>query len=128
MNIHLPGEKNAQRMACLDTASDVDVISQQVVETLELETESYSGGAIKPLGPITNSYNPERQVTLDWHVVSFFKTYRTTFVVFNEEHSDEFDILLGRDTIKKVKFYKKNHGIWWSSARGEVCLSEEIGD
>ncbi|KAI4262028.1 MAG: hypothetical protein L6R42_002783, partial [Xanthoria sp. 1 TBL-2021] len=126
MVIHLPNDRDAQRMTCLDTCADIDVISHEVVESLKLETESYSGGAIKPFGPIT--YKPERQVTLDWHVATFYKTYRTTFVVFNEEHSDEFDILLGRDTIKKIKFYKKNRGIWWSSARGEVCLSEEIGD
>lgn len=126
MNIHLSGEKNAQRMTCLDTASDVDVISQDVVETLELETEIYPGGAIKPLGPITNSYKPERQVTLDWHVATRHKTYRTTFVVFDEEHSDEFDILLGRDTIERIGFYKRNRKIWLSSACGEVCLSEGI--
>ncbi|KAL8640920.1 MAG: hypothetical protein Q9226_008692, partial [Calogaya cf. arnoldii] len=126
MVIHLPGDRSAQRMTCLDTCADMDAISRDVVETLKLKTESYSGGTIKPLGPPTNSFKPERQVTLDWHVATFNKTYTTTFAVFNEEHSDEFDVLLGLETIERIGFYKKNRNIWLSSSRGEVCLSEDI--
>ncbi|KAL8756085.1 MAG: hypothetical protein Q9199_003184 [Rusavskia elegans] len=124
MVIHLLNERIAQRLACLDTCSDFDVISHQVVDSLHLDTDTYTGEAIRPVGPITNSFKPEKQVTLDWHVAKFPKTYTTTFVVFNEEHSDEFDILLGTATIKKIGFYKKNSKVWWSSAGREVCLSE----
>ncbi|KAL8768483.1 MAG: hypothetical protein Q9209_005274 [Squamulea sp. 1 TL-2023] len=125
MVIHLPNDRKAQRMACLDTCADIDVISHRVVKTLELETVKYSGTRVRPLGPETKSYMPEEQVTLDWHVAKFYKTYTTTFVVFNEEHSNEFDVLLGQETIKKIGFYKRNHKIW-SSAGGEVCPSDEI--
>ncbi|KAL8670138.1 MAG: hypothetical protein Q9168_005303 [Polycauliona sp. 1 TL-2023] len=113
MVIHMPNQDRiAQRLACLDTQADVDVISQEVVDSLRLETDEYTGEAVRPLGPITNMYQPARQVTLEWNVAKFHKTYTTTFVVFNKDHSDEFDLLLGRDTIRKVNFFKKNNGIW----------------
>ena len=112
MIIHLPNGQIRQRLACLDTASDMDLISHHVVDSLNLETEKYTGDAYRPLGPATNIYMPERKVTIDWNVAKFYKTYTTTFAVLDEEHDDEFDILLGVDTIKKIGFYKKNTKIW----------------
>ncbi|KAI4267411.1 MAG: hypothetical protein LQ337_008365 [Flavoplaca oasis] len=128
MIIHLPHGHNRQRLACLDTCSDMDVISHHVVDSLHLETEKYTGDAIRPLGPATNSYMPERKVTIDWNVIRFPKTYTTTFAVLDEDHGDEFDILLGVDTIKKISFYKKNKKVWWMSPRRQVCLSDDIDD
>ena len=124
MVIHLPGEKITQRLACLDTGSDFDIISQQVVDTLDLKTDEYTGVPVQPIGPITNTFMPQEQVTLDWHVATFHKTNTTTFVVFNEEHSDEFDVLLGIGTIGRLGFYLRNKKVFWSSAGREVCLSE----
>ncbi|KAL8894928.1 MAG: hypothetical protein Q9192_003958 [Flavoplaca navasiana] len=125
MIIHLPNGQIRQRLACLDTCSDMDVISHHVVDSLDLETERYRGDAVRPLGPATNIYMPERKVTIDWNVAKFHKTYTTTFAVLDEEHGDEFDILLGLDTIRKIRFYKKNKKIWWTSAGRQVCLSDD---
>lgn len=125
MVIHLPGgEGIAQRLACLDTAADLDVISDKVVDSLHLDTDEYIGDQARPIGPITNSFMPKKQVTLDWHVAKFQKTWTTTFAVFDEEYSDEFDILLGSATISKIGFYKRNKKVFWVSAGREVCLSE----
>ncbi|KAL8889190.1 MAG: hypothetical protein Q9215_003489 [Flavoplaca cf. flavocitrina] len=128
MIIHLPNGLTRQRLACLDTCSDMNVISHNVVDSLQLETEEYTGDAIRPLGPATNTYMPERKVTIDWNVLKFHKTYTTTFAVLDEEYSDEFDILLGLDTIRKIQFYKKNKKIWWTSAGRQLCLSDNTDD
>ncbi|KAL8851885.1 MAG: hypothetical protein Q9221_003208 [Calogaya cf. arnoldii] len=120
----IPGmERNEVRVTCLDTGADIDVISHQVVEDLGLQTEEYTGGIIRPLG---STYQPEGQVTLSWHVSGFSKTYTTTFVVFNEKYSKDFDILLGRFTIQKIGFYKKDTNVWFSSAEGDVPVSQTI--
>ena len=119
MVIHLPGEKTTQRLARLDTASDFDIISQQVVDTLDLEIDEYTGERVQPIGPITNSFMPQGQVTLDWHVATKHKTNTTTFVVFNEEHSDEFDFLLGSTTIGRLEFLIRNTKVYVVSAGRE---------
>ncbi|KAI4230114.1 MAG: hypothetical protein LQ349_006297 [Xanthoria aureola] len=124
MVIHLRGEGIAQRVACLDTASGFDAISDGVVDSLHLDTEEYIGEPAVPLGPTKNSYMPEKQVTLDWHVATFHKTNTTTFVVFDEDHSHGFDILLGLATIGKLGFLTRNKKVYWVSAGREVCLSE----
>ncbi|KAL8782252.1 MAG: hypothetical protein Q9213_005555 [Squamulea squamosa] len=108
MVIHHSGQ-NSQRVTCLDTSADVDIISHQVVEDLGLQPEKYTGGMVRPLG---GAYYPEGQITLSWHVAGFYKTYTTTFAVFNEQYSKDFDVLLGRVTIKKIGFYKKSTDIW----------------
>ncbi|KAL8684630.1 MAG: hypothetical protein Q9224_006223 [Gallowayella concinna] len=124
MALHLPDERPAKRVTCLDGCSDFDVISQQVVDDFKLHTQPYTGVLAKPLG---DSYNPEGEITLSWHVSGFHKTYTTTFVVFNHARSELFDILLGRFTIKKVGFYKKAGNIWLTAADDqEICLSEAI--
>ncbi|KAL8840377.1 MAG: hypothetical protein Q9176_003870 [Flavoplaca citrina] len=125
MIIHLPNERIGQRLACLDTCSEVDLVSHQVVDSLHLETEKYTGVAIKPLGPATNIYKPERKAKIEWHVAKFHKTYTTVFAVLDTAHSEEFDILLGLETINKIGFIKKNRDIWWNSAGRQVCLSDD---
>ncbi|KAL8861931.1 MAG: hypothetical protein Q9178_001801 [Gyalolechia marmorata] len=122
MIIHV-GERNAQRVTCLDTGSDFDVISHQVVVDLGLQPEKYTGERVKPLGGI---YDPEGQITLDWHVLGFNKTYTTTFAVFSNHYSEGFDVLLGRHTIKKIGFYKKESDVWFSSAEGGVRVPRPI--
>ncbi|KAL8635630.1 MAG: hypothetical protein Q9226_009336 [Calogaya cf. arnoldii] len=115
--------KNEVRVTCLDTCADIDVISHQVVKDLGLQTEEYTGGIVRPLG---STYHPEGQVTLSWHVSGFPKTYTTTFVVFNEQYSKDFDILLGRFTIQRIGFYQKDPNVWFSSAEGDVPVSQAI--
>ena len=106
-------EQNAQRVTYLDTCANLDVISHRVVEDLGLQTDKYEGAAVKPLG---GSYQPKRQITLSWHVLNFPKTYTTTFAVFDEQYSKDFDVLLGRFTINKIGFYKKDANVWFSAA------------
>ena len=114
MVIQLPGNHHAQRMTHLDMVAGIEVISGKVVQSLGLGTESCSGRSIKLVGPPMPT-NPKGQVTLDWHVAMFFKTHRSTSLVFNVEHSREFAILLERYTIKKTGFYSKYRVILGSS-------------
>ena len=123
MAIHLNGGRIKQRVTCLDTGADVDVISHQVVEDLGLQPEKYTGNCIYPLG---GEYHPEGQVTLSWHVAGFFKTYTTPFLVFNDQYSKDFDVLLGRHTIKKIGFYEKRKGVWFSAAEGHIPVPQPI--
>ncbi|KAL9617023.1 MAG: hypothetical protein Q9204_008518, partial [Flavoplaca sp. TL-2023a] len=109
-------EQNTQRLARLDTGDDLDAISHRVVEDLGLQTEKYEGAAVKPLG---GSYQPERQITLSWHVLNFPKTYTTTFAVFNEKYSKDFDVLLGRSTIIEIRLYRKAPNLLFSATEGD---------
>lgn len=110
MAIHLPDGARAQRITYLDTGSDVDLIALQVVEELELHKEKYQGPCLHPLGGV---FMPEWQVTFEWHIPKFQrKTYRMTFAVMDEQHSDAFDVLLGHMTICKIRFFERCSQIW----------------
>lgn len=107
MAIHQPRQRF--RVCCLDTGSDIDVISLDVVEDLGLKKDAWEGGKIKPLG---EPFTPVWKVTFDWHIAGFYKTYSTTFVVLDKNHSREFDVLLGHETIEKIGFYLSNGNVW----------------
>ncbi|KAL9014678.1 MAG: hypothetical protein Q9173_000674 [Seirophora scorigena] len=109
MVIHLPDEEIRQRICCLDTASGVDVISHDVVKELRLKKVKYPG---PPLYPFGGFFLPEWQVTFDWHVAKFHKTYTTTFVVLDEQHSKSIEVVLGKSTISKIGFYTKTSYVW----------------
>ncbi|KAL8840467.1 MAG: hypothetical protein Q9176_003793 [Flavoplaca citrina] len=109
MLLHLAGNNSAQRVASLDTAGEVDVISMQTVKSLGLRKKRYEGG---PVGEGRFSSNPQWQTTFDWHVAGFYKTYTSTFVVSEEAHSGDFDIVIGRPTIEEINFYLKSTKIW----------------
>ncbi|KAL8922375.1 MAG: hypothetical protein Q9208_005228 [Pyrenodesmia sp. 3 TL-2023] len=120
MVIHLTGDRNAlvaQRVSCLDTCADLDVISHEVVESLRLKKDRYQGASVHPLGGF---FKPEWQVTFDWHVAGFHKTYTSTFAVLDAKHSGDFDVLLGRATIKDIGFYVTNGKVWMISADEET--------
>ncbi|KAL8819674.1 MAG: hypothetical protein Q9223_001945 [Gallowayella weberi] len=120
--LYLPNERTAQRMTFLDSGSDFDVVSQKVVDDFNLPIQPYTGVLAKPLG---SSYMPEGEITLSWHVSGFHKTYTTKFVVFSKDYSEDFDILLGRFTIKEIGFYKKNGNIWLTASDDrEICVSK----
>ncbi|KAI4260707.1 MAG: hypothetical protein L6R42_003927 [Xanthoria sp. 1 TBL-2021] len=109
MIVHLPRDTIATRMTILDTAAEADIINIKVVESLNLSKEKYEG---PPLAMAMFFYKPEWQTTFDWHVAEFHKVYTTTFVVLDEKHCGDFDIMIGRDTIKRVGFYKRSHMVW----------------
>ncbi|KAL8684678.1 MAG: hypothetical protein Q9218_008192, partial [Villophora microphyllina] len=121
MAIHVAKDEIRQRLACLDTGADVNVISVDVVDSLGLRRETYKGPPLMPLGsPVI----PEWQVTFDWHVANKGKTYTSTFAVLDGSLSGDFDILLGEEEIRDIGFYKVNNKIWFHSAYSEVCVLE----
>ncbi|KAL8950147.1 MAG: hypothetical protein Q9222_003801 [Ikaeria aurantiellina] len=120
MVIHRLNKEPGQRIACLDTCADVDAISHRVVQDLGLRKVPYQGPSVKPLG---GSFQPQWQVTLDWNVAGFPRTYPTTFIVFEEDYSEEFDVLLGKDTIKAVRFYKRNNSVWMTTREGDLPIT-----
>ena len=102
--------KSVARRAKLDTGASVDVMSQAVVKTLDVEMDDYDGPPIKAFG---NTYiKPLGQVKVDWHVSQKYKTYTSQFVVFDDSLTEDFDVLLGDNTIKRVGFFKRNHAVW----------------
>ncbi|KAL9014675.1 MAG: hypothetical protein Q9173_000671 [Seirophora scorigena] len=107
MAIHLP--KQRFRICCLDTGADLDVISLDVVEDLGLKKDAWEGGKVYPVG---ESFTPKWQVTFDWHVAEFQKTYTSTFAVLDKVHSRDFDVLLGHETIENIGFYFTNGRVW----------------
>ncbi|KAI4184946.1 MAG: hypothetical protein LQ348_004457 [Seirophora lacunosa] len=109
MVIHLKDDRQAQRICRLDTSADLDVISLDVFEDLQLPKVKWEKGEIRPLGP---SFTPEWQVTFDWHVATYSKTYTSTFAVLPKELSTELDVLIGYSTIKRIGFYKTNDTVW----------------
>ena len=109
MVLHLAENKFAQRLAVLDTAADVDVTTMQTVESLGLDKERYEGG---PIGAGIFASKPQWQTTLDWHGLGFNKSYTSTFVILEEAHSGDFDILIGKPTIGRVGFYQVNADVW----------------
>ncbi|KAL8957876.1 MAG: hypothetical protein Q9193_004961 [Seirophora villosa] len=107
--IHLPDESIAQRICCVDTVSEVNVISPDVVEELKLEKVEYQGASIQVFGGF---FFPDWQVTFDWHVAGFYKTYTTTFIVLDKQHSRNLEVVLGKSTTQKIGFYEKNINVW----------------
>ncbi|KAL8670136.1 MAG: hypothetical protein Q9168_005301 [Polycauliona sp. 1 TL-2023] len=120
MVIHLPKDDNAMRVTCLDTGADVDVISIHVVNSLGLAKEPYQGPALKPIG---GTYTPQWQVKFDWHVSNFHKTYTSTFAVLDEQHSNDFDVLLGRKSVEEIQFYQVNDKVWLTVAAQPILPS-----
>lgn len=97
-------------MAKLDTGSEFDVMSQDVYNVLDVKMDVYDGPPIKGFG---NTYTkPLGQVKVDWRVSQKYKTYITQFLVCDESVTEDFDVLLGDNTIKKVGFFKRNDAVW----------------
>ena len=109
MAVHRPDGTSENCETYIDTGADADVISTNVVDSLGLTKEEYKG---PPLKTAIFTVQPRWQTTFDWHVASFHKTYTTTFVVLDEEHCGDSDILIGRQSIEAVGFYKVNTDVW----------------
>lgn len=100
-----------QYVAKLDTGSEVDVISEDVIDHLQVGLKSYKGARICPLGE--EPIEPKGEVTLRWHVKDKIKTYTHTFAVLDKSLSTEFDVLLCDKTIGDVGFWIKNKCVWY---------------
>ena len=98
------------RVVKLDTASDVNLISEKVVTELGMSMERYNGPPCSPLGgPLMH---PIGEIELEWHVYKRAKTYTTRFAVLKNDHSRHFDGLFGHETIRIVGFYLTNTDVW----------------
>ena len=120
MVIHLSNEDHSIRVTCLDTGADINVISIDVVNSLHLAKEPYQGPPLKPIG---GTYLPEWQVRFDWHVAQRTKTYTSNFAVLDKDHSGDFDILLGKETVEEIEFYKVNSRVWFNATDDEAELA-----
>lgn len=114
--IHVSQDRLGMRIAKLDTASDVNVISQNVVLELDIEMEPYSGPEVVPIG---KPVKPIGTVKLEWHIAKRKKTYTTDFLVFRADQAKSFDMLLSEAEIKKIGFYKVDSEIWCLSKANE---------
>ena len=110
MAIHMEGEQMLKRMVQLDTGSSVNLLSELVLADLGMPLEPWDGKVI-PLGEGEPIW-PLGKVTLDWHVIGKPKTYKDTFLVIDAASSEDFDVLLSRDTIGRVGFYKTDDKVW----------------
>lgn len=104
MLIHLPSSGAAQSIVYLDLGADLNVISNRIVEDLGLTKDEYKGVAPRSRGRIRE---PEWQVTLDWQCGEFYRKHTSTFAVLATEYSEEFNIILGRKTIKEASLNDK---------------------
>ncbi|KAG8534291.1 uncharacterized protein KY384_001135 [Bacidia gigantensis] len=108
---------NPVRGCKLDTGSKFNVISQRVVESVNLRTEPYNGPDCKPIG--VEKIRPLGQVTFEWKVFEMPVIYCTTFVVLPAKVTESFDTLLGEDTIKEIGFFKENDNVYYLTRPGE---------
>ncbi|KAL8715711.1 MAG: hypothetical protein Q9220_000378 [cf. Caloplaca sp. 1 TL-2023] len=115
-----PKHKAHRRCATLDTGSSIDAISQRIVDECHLETEPYSGGMIRPCG---GSCMPLLQVSLGWKVHGKRRTFRTTFVVLEGRFGEDFDFIIGNETIKNYGFLQRNKEMYLIHREGEVSLT-----
>ena len=106
MVIHLPKGGSKTRIAKLDSGCAVNVVSKSVAEALGMKMEKYDGIEVAPLG---GTMRPLGQLTLDWHVMGKERTYTTTFLVLDTEN---FDVLLGDETIKTLDFYTVTQAVF----------------
>ncbi|KAI4265589.1 MAG: hypothetical protein L6R38_009307 [Xanthoria sp. 2 TBL-2021] len=123
MVLYKAKDETAQRMAYLDTGSTVDLMSIDVVNSLNLRKDPYQGPPLKPMGGF---FMPQWQVTADWHVAKFHKTYTTTFVVMDEKYSIDYDVLLGRSTIGRIGFVTSNNEVYFMTTEGEYRVLEAV--
>lgn len=123
MVIHLDNAEIAQRRAALDTGATPNLISHRVVRDLSLEMSQYVGKKIAPLGEM---FLPIGTVTFEWHVHNRNVTYKTEFAVLEDRYTTDFDILLGKDTISEIGFYRVNDNIFLSNYAGENRLAPAL--
>lgn len=116
MVIHPSQNRIGTRVAKLDTASKVNVLSEDVVNELGMTMEPYLGRDVFPIG---KPVRPMGTVRLEWHIMKRTKTYNTEFLVFNSDLSKDFDVLLSEGEIARIGFYRKNSDVWFLDTTGK---------
>lgn len=118
--LHDDHGKLLRRKGMMDTGSAVDAISCDVVYRLGKEMDPWEGDGLTSI----NGYIlPIGQVTLDWHVYEFGRTYTTSFAVLDANLIPDFDVLLGIKTIRDYKLLMRNKNVCFlSRTQGTLSL------
>ena len=109
MVFHLPTGNVKMAPAKLDTASSVDLISEDTVNRFGMDWDKCECEELFPVGP---PFKPIGKLTLPWNVLNKTKTRVTTFLVLDKKTSQMFDILLSEQTIREVGFYRVDSTVW----------------
>lgn len=104
-------EQCATRICKLDTGASVDLMSEAVFSSLGMSMDDWDGPPLRPFGK-GDSIIPLGKVKVDWHVSQRRKTYTSDFAIFEHSLSNQFDGILGEETIEKVDFYQRNKNVW----------------
>ena len=112
----------------LDTGSDFNLISQRTLRTLELQFTAREEPTLTGIGGF--QIFPIGSVVLTWHMDRYEKVaYHDTFLVISDDVRPLFDVLLGKDWIKKSKALLRNDKIMLARCLGENrALASVHGD
>lgn len=128
--LHDDHGKVIRRRGMMDTGASVNVISCEVVQRLGKEMDPWEGDGLISV----NGYTlPKGQITLDWHVYEFGKTYTSSFAVLDADQIPDFDVLLGIKTIGDYRLLLRNKNVCFLKERKGRChaniapLSKEQG-
>ena len=110
MHIHLDKDRPEDTELCrclLDTGSDFNLISETTLLTLHLPFNKRRGPGVTGIGGA--QIFPIGSVVLTWHMDGQRgKTYYETFWVISEDTPALFDVLIGKEWIKKTNALLKN--------------------
>jgi hypothetical protein len=115
MAIHKPGvaepEHTTPRRGLLDTGSGVNVVSQKVVDELNM-MPWYENSQLLTLGDVP--FRTIGVVIMRWHVDGRpEKTYNTKFLVIPRDIECAFDFLIGLEWIRRTKALIPNHAVFF---------------
>ena len=111
MVIEKPAGGVSQKVAKMDTGctNDLNLMSQRVAIDLGLPLEEYHGPALRPMGPVIF---PIGEVIIEWHAYGKPLTYQTICVVVPADVSNDFEIILGEEEIKKRRFLMSDRRLY----------------
>ena len=106
MAIRRDGEGFTVRIARIDNGSDVDAISQEVLTALGQEMQPYDGLLLS----LVNGDNlfPLGEIELEWHMLKTEGFRTTRFVVLKAGDSRDSDVVLGRETLRRLEVMSSN--------------------
>ena len=119
MVIHNGVEGFVIRLARTDNGSDVDAITQEAVTALGRELRPNDG---IPLSLVNgDNFYPEGEIDLEWHVLEGERTYTTRFFVLSINDSRDFDVILGSETLERLKVVSFDTHLWSFRRSGGVA-------
>ncbi|KAL8914563.1 MAG: hypothetical protein Q9172_007064 [Xanthocarpia lactea] len=113
-----------QHVAGLDTGSSENVISQSKVVASGHPIGPYEGPVLHGVG---SSIRPVGMVKIRWSVSNFDDVwYDTNFAVLDDDHCEDFNILLSKDEISKHRFLIRNPSVFLLAKR--IQQRQVLGD